>query len=96
MVAISLQQQEVVFQYHGNRLATSCARLTKAVHDLVVVINLLRAADIRLVVEQLVVEQLVVSLLPSINIVNYKMMTTCSRLVNNWKQLVRAHLVDKL
>ncbi len=48
----------------GNRLATSCARLTKAVHDLVVVINLLRAADIRLVVEQFVV-----SLLPSINLV---------------------------
>jgi hypothetical protein len=26
----------------------------------------------------------------------YKMITTCSRLVNNWEQAVRTHLVDKL
>ena len=26
----------------------------------------------------------------------YKMITTCSRLVNNWEQIVRRHLVDKL
>jgi hypothetical protein len=27
---------------------------------------------------------------------SYKMITTCSRLVNNWEQAVRTHLVDKL
>jgi hypothetical protein len=26
----------------------------------------------------------------------YKMITTCSKLVNNWEQTVRTHLVDKL
>ena len=26
----------------------------------------------------------------------YKMITTCSRLANNWEQAVRTHLVDKL
>jgi hypothetical protein len=41
-------------------------------------------------------EQLVASLLASRHQPCYKMITACYRLVKNWEQAVRTHLVDKL
>jgi hypothetical protein len=65
-----------------NKLLQACC------HQLVN--NLLRADDIRLVGT---------TCCESVGLINlncYKMITTCSRLVNNWEQAVRTHLVDKL
>ena len=52
--------------------------------------NLLRADDIRLFGTTC---RETVGL---IYLVQYKMIATCSRLVNNWVKAVRTHLVDKL
>ena len=61
---------------------TSCYEL--------VVINLLRSDDISLV-GTTCCQSFVWPHQPC-----YKMITTCSKLVNNWEQAVRTHLVDKL
>jgi hypothetical protein len=61
---------------------TSCYEL--------VVINLLRSDDIRLV-GTTCCQSFVWPHQPC-----YKMITTCSKLVNDWEQAVRTHLVDKL
>ena len=64
-----------------NKLLRACA------HQLVN--NLLRANDIRLVGTRN--KRVCWSRQPC-----YKMITTCSRLVNNWEQAVRTHLPNKL
>jgi hypothetical protein len=64
---------------------TSCCGLIVC-HQLVN--NLLRADNIRLIVTTCC------EFVGSVNLVTNKMITTCSRLVNNWEQAVRTHLVE--
>jgi hypothetical protein len=70
-----------LIQAVGNKLQRACC------HQLVN--NLLRTDDIRLVRT---------TCGKSVGLINlyYEMITTCSRLVNNWEQAVRTHLVDKV